>query len=89
MVNEKIREKVDELSAMVKEHKGALICFVDPTGDGEEVLLHSEGFMRNLAILVGTAVMSNEDCRKYILKGVDAAMAVTKRKEERDAKASC
>lgn len=76
---EEIKRKVEELTALIREQRGALICFVK--GQAEDIFLTSEGQMNMLALLIGTATLSDEDCRAYIRKGVEAAEIALEKKE--------
>lgn len=86
---EKIKELVEELAAVIRERKGALVCFVNPGDGGKNLLLHSEGYVRDLAALVGTSVMSDENCREYVLRGVEAAQYLENKKKQKNDKADC
>lgn len=49
----------------------------------DNVQLTCTGRMNNLALLVGSAVVSNEDMRAFILNGVEAANISMKMKEKK------
>ena len=87
---EKIKRMIEELTELVTAKKGAIICFVNP-GDCSKVVLHSVGYQRDRAIMVGTAVVSDDDAKEYILKGVEAAQSMIeeRRKEAENDKTNC
>lgn len=86
---EEIKRRIEELAEMVKERGGACIMFVDPDGDGKGVMLVNEGYERALAAMVGAAVISCEDMREYITKGVEAAQFVLEQRKQKYDKADC
>ena len=87
---EEIRKAIESVIEKVKARGGAIICYVDADGNGKNCRLFSEGKMGNLAILIGAAVMSDDDCRDYILKGVEAAkVAMANKKKRKNVEAEC
>lgn len=67
---------------------GALICFCDPNGTGKETTLTSEGYQKNLAMLIGTAMLTDDDMKNYITRGVEAAQ-YAENKRNRNDKTDC
>ena len=87
---EEIKRRIEGVIEEVKARGGAVICYVDADGNGKHCRLFSEGKMGNLATLIGAAVMSDDDCRDYILKGVEAAKVVmANKKKKKNDKADC
>lgn len=86
---EKIKELVEELAKMVRERGGACIIFVDPDGKGEGMQLVNEGYKRNLAMMVGTAILADNDTKDYIMRGVEAAQYAENKKKQKNDKADC
>ena len=88
---ENIRRQIAALVDEIKTRGGACIIFVDPDGKGGNVSLTSEGYEKSLAAMIGTAVLSCEDMREYITKGVEAAQYVIeeRRKEAKNDKTDC
>ena len=78
---EKVKSKIDEICQEVRE-SGALICFYDPGEDGKNITLRSEGYERNLAMMIAAAVIDDEDMRKFILKGVEAATVILEERKK-------
>jgi hypothetical protein len=62
--------------------RGALICFYDPGEDGKNITLRSEGYERNLSMMIGAAVLEDKEMKKYILKGVEAAMVILEERKK-------
>ena len=85
---EEIKRRIDELAKMVTEHGGACIIFVNP-GNGEKLQLTNEGYERDLAMLIGTAMLAEDDMRNYIMRGVEAALFVENEKKKKNDKADC
>lgn len=88
---ENIKKKIDELTKMVAERGGSCIIYVDPYGKGEGMQVVSEGCKKNLAMMVGAAMLADDGVKDYITRGVEAAMFVMKRREEekKNDKADC
>lgn len=85
---EEIKRRIDELAKMVTERGGACIIYVNP-GNGENMQLVNEGYMKDLAMLVGTAMLAYDDMRNYIMRGVEAALFVENEKKKKNDKADC
>lgn len=85
---EEIKRRIDELAKMVTERGGACIIFVNP-GKGEKLQLTNESYERDLAMLVGTAMLAEDDMRNYIMRGVEAALFVENEKKKKNDKADC
>lgn len=85
---EEIKRRIDELVQMVKERGGACIIFANP-GNGEDVQLVSMGHKDELAILIGTAMLVDDEMKNYIMRGVGAAQHVENKKKEKNDKADC
>lgn len=64
---------------------------MDPDGKGEGIQIVSEGYKKNLAMMVGTAILAYDDVKDYITRGVEAAMFAMKQREEekKNDKADC
>lgn len=73
---------------MVTERGGACIIFVNP-GKGEKLQLTNEGYERDLAMLVGTAMLAEDDMKEYITRGVEAAQYVENEKKQKNDKTYC
>jgi hypothetical protein len=86
---QEIKRRVNELAKMVAERGGAYIIYVDPDGNGENLQLVSEGYERNLAKLIGTAILTDDDMKNYIMRGVEAAQYVENKKKQKNDKADC
>lgn len=86
---ETVKKKIEELAEMVKERGGACIIYVDPVGKGEGMHLVNEGYEKNLAMLVGTAILADDDMKNYIMRGVEAAQYVENKKKRKNDKADC
>lgn len=84
-----VKRIINELAEMVKERGGACIIYVDPDGKGENLHLVSEGYERNLAKLIGTAILADDDVKKCIMCGVEAAQYVENKKKRKNDKADC
>ena len=78
---EEIKRRMSELAAMVKERGGACIIYVNP-GNGENMQLVNEGYERDLAMLIGTAMLAEDDMKNYIMRGVEAAQYVKNIKKQ-------
>lgn len=85
---EEIKRRIDELAKMVAERGGACIIYVNP-GNGEGTQLVNEGYMKDLAMLVGTAMLADDDMKEYIMRGVEAAQYAENKKKEKNDKADC
>lgn len=85
---EEIKRRIDELAKMVTERGGACIIYVNP-GNGENMQLVNEGYMKDLAMLVGTAMLAEDDMKNYIMRGVEAALFVENEKKKKNDKADC
>lgn len=85
---EEIKRRIDELAKMVTERGGACIIFVNP-GKGETLQLMNEGYERDLAALIGTAMLAEDDMKNYIMRGVEAALFVENEKKKKNDKADC
>lgn len=86
---EEIKRRIDELAKMVTERGGACIIFVNP-GNGEKILLMNEGYNRDLAALIGSAMLADDDMKEYITRGVEAAAQyVENEKKQKNDKADC
>lgn len=83
-----IRKRIEELAQMVKERGGACIIYVNP-GNGENMQLVNEGYERDLAMLIGTAMLAEDDMKNYIMRGVEAAQYVENKKKQKNDKADC
>jgi hypothetical protein len=86
---EEIKRRINELAKMVNERGGACIMFVDPDGKGEGMQLVNVGYKKNLAMMVGTAILSDDDTKDYIMRGVEAAQYVENKKKQKNDKADC
>ena len=64
-----------------------LVIFVNP-GKGENLQLVNEGYERDLAMLIGTAMLTDDDMKNYITRGVEAAQ-YAENKRNRNDKADC
>ena len=80
---EEIKKTIERLVELVREKEGAIAVFVDYNAEPGSVELFSEGRMNRLAALIGAGVMSDEDIKEYVLKGVEAAMIALKSREDR------
>ena len=85
---EEIKRRIDELAKMVRERGGACIIYVNP-GNGEDMQLVNEGYERDLAMLIGTAMLADDDTKNYITRGVEAAQYVENKKKQKNDKADC
>lgn len=81
---EDVIKRAEELVAMVKEQGGACIVYIDPCSNGKNMQLMSEGYEKNLAMLIGTAMLADADMNNYITRGVEAAQYVENKKKEND-----
>lgn len=80
---EEIKRRIDELVKMVTERGGACIIFVNP-GNGERMQLVNEGRERDLAMLIGTAMLADDDMKGYITRGVEAAQYAESKRNRND-----
>lgn len=85
---EEIKRRIDELAKMVTERGGACIIYVNP-GNGEKMQLMNEGYERDLAMLIGTAMLADDDMKNYITRGVEAAQYAENKKKQKNDKADC
>lgn len=86
---EEISKRIVELAEMVAERGGACIIYVDPDGKGEGMQLVNKGYEKNLAMMVGTAILADGDMKNYIMRGVEAAQYVENKKKRKNDKADC
>lgn len=86
---EEIRRRIDELAKMVKERGGSIIVYVDPDSKGNGVQLMNEGYEKNLAAMVAMAMLTDDDMKNYIMRGVEAALFVENEKKKKNDKADC
>lgn len=77
---EEIKRRIDELAKMVTERGGACIIYVNP-GNSEKIQLVNEGYERDLAMLIGTAMLADDDMKNYITRGVEAAQYAENKKK--------
>ena len=80
---EAVKKKIEELTALVEAKDGAVVVLAMLEPNPDNVQLTCTGRMNNLALLVGSAVVSDEDMRAFILKGVEAANISMKMKEKK------
>lgn len=85
---DEIKRKINELTELVTECGGACIIYVDPDGKGEGLQLLHEGYEKNLAMMVGTAILLDDDMKNYIMRGVEAAQ-YAENKRNRNDKTDC
>ena len=85
---EEIKRRIDELAKMVTERGGACIIYVNP-GNSEKIQLVNEGYERDLAMLIGTAMLADDDMKNYITRGVEAAQYAENKKKQKNDKADC
>lgn len=85
---EEIKRRIEELAKMVTERGGACIIYVSP-GNGEKMQLVNEGYERDLAMLIGTAMLADDDMKNYIMRGVEAAQYAEDKKKQKNDKADC
>ena len=83
-----IRKRIEELANLVKERGGACIIYVNP-GNGENMQLVNKGYERDLAMLIGTAMLAEDDAKNFIMRGVEAAQYVESIKKKKNDKADC
>lgn len=86
---QEIKRRIVELAEMVKERGGACIIYVDPDGKGEGMQLVNEGYEKNLAMMVGTAILADDGMKNYIMRGVEAAQYIENKKKRKNDKADC
>lgn len=86
---EEIKRRIDELAKMVRARGGACIMFVDPDGKGEGMQLVNVGYKKNLAMMVGTAILADDDTKNYIMCGVEAAQYAENKKKQKNDKTDC
>lgn len=67
---------------MVRERGGACIIYVNP-GNSEDMQLVNESYEMDLAMLIGTAMLTEDDMKNYIMRGVEAAQYVENIKKQK------
>ena len=85
---EEIKRRIDELAKMVTERGGACIIFVNP-GNAAKMQLVNKGYERDLAMLIGTAMLADGDMKNYIMRGVEAAQYAENKRKQKNDKADC